>query len=294
MVGILEIPDAYLGGLPLLCALCGLGLVIGVLTGLFGVGGAFLITPMLNVLFGIDYQIAVGSSLCFTIGAGANGLARHARLKNVEVKSMVLLGVGGICGAWLGAILNEFLKSTFGEHDYTLVMHGLFVLVLTFTAWLIFRGSSADKHGLSLLQRVRLPPYIDLPGAELSHVSLIGMCLAGLSIGVMGGLLGIGGGVLFMPLLILVVGLGAHQAVGTSLGVVLFTSISGTIKYGLAGKVYLSIALALLVGSTIGIQVGASLCQKLPATKLRRYFSALVLLVVILLAVELARHLLPH
>lgn len=291
MVEIFAIPDAYLGGLPLLCALCGLGLVIGVLTGLFGVGGAFLITPMLNVLFGIDYQIAVGSSLCFTIGAGANGLARHARLKNVEVKSMVILGGGGVCGAWLGAVLNGFLKSTFGAHDYTLVMHGLFILVLTLTAWLIFRGASAGKRRLSLLQRVRLPPYIDLPGAELSRVSLVGMCLAGLSIGVMKGLLGIGGGVLFMPVLILVVGLRPHQAVGTSLGVVLFSSISGTIKYGVAEKVYLSIALALLVGSTIGIQVGAWLCQKLPGTKLRRYFAALVLAVVAMLAVAMVEDL---
>jgi len=291
MAEIIAIPDAYLGGVPLLCALCGLGLVIGVLTGLFGVGGAFLITPMLNILFGIDYQIAVGSSLCFTIGAGANGLARHARLRNVEFKSMMILGGGGVCGAWLGAVLNGFLESAFGKHDYTLVMHGLFILVLTLTAWLIFRGASAGKRRLSLLQRVRLPPHIDLPGAQLSRVSLVGMCLAGLSIGVMKGLLGIGGGVLFMPLLIVVVGLRPHQAVGTSLGVVLFSSISGTIEYGLTEKVYLSVALALLVGSTIGIQIGAWLCQKLPATKLRRYFAALVLAVVALLAVAMVEDL---
>lgn len=286
MTGLSE-AAAYIHG-PALCAgLAGLGLFVGVLTGLFGVGGAFLITPLLNLLFGIDYQVAVASSLCYTIGAGTSATARHARLGNVEIKSMLILAGGGICGALLGADLNHTIAGALGKEQFTAVMDGIFIAVLLLTAWLIFRGRAEKQIRLSLLQRLPLPPHILLPSAGLEHVSLFGMCAAGLLIGSIGGLIGIGGGVLFMPLLIFAVGLRPHQAVGTSLGVVLFSSIAGTVKYAGHGKVNLWVALALLAGSTIGVQLGVSICQRLQATRLRRWFSLLVLLVAGILLVRL-------
>ncbi len=292
LMELLNLPDAYLSGPALLCGLAGLGLVAGVLSGLFGVGGAFLITPLLAAMFGIPYPYAIGSGLCYAIGVGATGFARHHRLKNVEIKSMVILGLGGVIGAVLGAMLNEFLQARLGKHHYDLTMDALFICMLTLSGWLVFRGKGVDKRGLSVLQRVPLPPYVDLPDANLVHVSLIGMFASGLSIGVLKGLMGIGGGVMFMPLLILMVGLTPHQAVGTSLGVVLFSSISGTIKYGLAGTCSLGIALVLLVGSTVGVQIGAWWCQKIRGIRLRRYFAILVFTVAIVIAFKFARGLL--
>jgi len=285
--------QARLQGLPLLPALMVLGLAVGVLTGLFGVGGAFLITPLLRVVFGIPYSLAIGSSLCYTIGAGSSGAARHMRLRNFEPRGVVILGLAGVFGALLGAKLNRYLNLSQGERGYTLTINGFFIVVLLATAWLIGRNPKQERTGRSVLQRLPLPPRIDLPRAGLTRVSLPGMLLIGLFVGVMNGLMGIGGGVLFMPMLILVVGLTPHQAVGTSLGVVLFSSTSGTISYALDGKVNLCIVMSLLVGSVVGIQFGARLCHRLHAARLRRWFAVVVLCVVAALlvhsAVKLAR-----
>ena len=287
---VLELPSAYLGGAALLAALAALGTVIGVLTGLFGVGGGFLITPLLIVLLGIDESLAVGSSLCFIIGTAAAGLRRHMRLKNVEPKSMLILSVGAIGGTVLGAMLHEFLRSALAEGalDFKEMMRILFVVLLVGTAWLVYRGPARHESGKSLLQRLRGWPRVDLPAAGLRDVSLIGLCLVGGLIGVSTGLLGIGGGVLFMPMLLLVVGLRAHQAVGTSLGVVLFSSITGTVEHGVAGNVNLVAAMALLVGSTLGVQLGAWLCAELHATRIRRYFAIIVFLAAVMVAADLA------
>jgi len=291
MTGLFDAPAAYLGGVGLFLSLAGLGLGIGVLTGLFGVGGGFLITPLLNVLLGIPYDVAVGSSLSLTIGTGASGYRRHLRLGNVEEKTMLILAGGAVCGMALGAMLNEFVRRDLGVRDFTLIMHGLFIAILLLTALLVFRGPAGGPVGRSLLQRVGVGPRIDLPGAGLAGVSLPGMCAAGLVVGAVGGMMGIGGGVLYMPVLLLAVGLSVRQSVGTSLGVVTFGSVAGTVAYCLQGKASLLVVVALLSGSTLGAQTGAYLCQRLHATRIRRYFSLLVVVVVVLLIVDFIRKL---
>lgn len=287
----LELPaDAYLSGAALLCALAAMGAVIGVLTGLFGVGGAFLITPMMIVLLGIDESLAVGTSLCFVIGTAAAGYRRHARLKNVEPRSVLILSAGAVAGTVLGTLLHQFLRSALAEGalDFKVLMRALFVVLLMATAWLVYRGPGRHGSGRSLLQRLPGWPRVDLPAAGVRDVSLAGLCLVGVSVGVLKGLLGLGGGVLFMPLLLLAVGLGAHQAVGTSLGVVLFSSIAGTMQHGMLGNVSLVVAMALLVGSSPGVQFGAWLCQSLHAARIRRYFAVIVFLAVVVVAADLA------
>ena len=278
--------DAYLQGPALLAALAGLGLVVGILTGMFGVGGGFLITPLLRVAFGVPYPLAIGSGLCYMIGVSSSGAARHARLRNVEPRSMLVLAATSMVGAVLGAVLNRFADQALGQLNYTLTMHALFIVMLLATAVMIGGGTAAEHSVKSLLQRLRLPPYIDLRGAGLLRVSVPGLCAVGLSVGVVKGMMGVGGGVLFVPLLILVVGLAPHQAVGTSLGVVLFSSAAGAVKYGLDGNVNMWIVMALMVSSVFGVQVGAWICQKLHAHRLRRYFAILVLLVVVALACD--------
>lgn len=291
-MGGLESVSEHLSGLPLAAALAGLGLVVGVLTGLFGVGGAFLVTPLLKVLFGIDYRVAVASGLCFTIGSSAAGASRHLRLQNVEWRSTGLMAIGAVTGAVGGACLNDLLEHRFGTGEsetYTLIMDGLYIVLLAATAAMLLRPSATERTGPSLLQRVRLGPRIDLRSAELVGVSIAGVVAVGLIIGLMKGLMGIGGGIFLMPLLVLVVGLRPHLAVGTSLGVVVFSSIAGTVKYGLAGDVNLWVAMALLVGSTVGIQIGAWVCSKIGGRRLTRYFVILVLAVVAMLLVDLVR-----
>ncbi|MHC4294639.1 MAG: sulfite exporter TauE/SafE family protein [Planctomycetota bacterium] len=284
--------QAHVQGAALLLSLVGFGFIVGTLTGLFGVGGAFLITPLLNAVFGIPYPLAIGSSLSYTIGVSSSGMVRHIRLGNFELRSTLILAGTSMIGAVLGATLNRYLQGELGPNRYTLTMDVLFFALLVLTAFMVGRSNNEHRSSKHLLQRLPLPPRIDLPGAELTRVSIPGLCLVGIMVGVMKGMMGIGGGVLFVPLLILVVGLSAHQAVGTSLGVVLFSSIAGAIKYGLDGNVNLWIVMALLVSSVFGVQLGAWICHHLHAPKLRRYFAVLVLLVATALAVRIGRALL--
>ncbi len=286
MIGLFSIPDSYLPAWMLPMALTGLGLAVGILTGLFGVGGGFMIVPILSELFGINPLVTVGSSLSFMMGTSAAGVARHLRLRNVEPKSMLILGGSAVCGVLLGKMAATQCQGAVGVESFRAVQRAMFIIVLSLTAWLVLRGASKRRTGPTLLQRLPLGPKVDLPHAALKGISLPGLCAIGLGIGVLTGVLGIGGGVLFVPLLILVVGLGARQAIGTSLGVVMFGSLAGTIAYGLDGKVSLLVAMSLLVGSAFGVLIGAHFCQRLHETRLRRFFAILVMLMVVWLVAK--------
>ncbi len=285
-----QLPDAALDGPGLLVALSGLGLAIGVLTGIFGVGGGFLVVPMLMVLYGIEESIAVGTSICFVIGTSAAGARRHMRVGNYESRTVFLLAGGAVCGALLGTQLHLALKAALAGNEvinFQAAMRCLYLPLLLTTAWLVFRGASEREGGKSLLQRLPLGPRTTLAGGMLAGVSLPGLLAVGLGVGVLTGLLGIGGGVLFMPILLLVVGLSVHHAVGTSLGVVLFSAPAAAVRYGAAGSVSLSTALALLVTSTLGVQLGGWICDRLHASSLQRYFALIVLAAAIVVATDL-------
>ncbi|MHC4562151.1 MAG: sulfite exporter TauE/SafE family protein [Planctomycetota bacterium] len=284
--------EAALTGWSLLAALAGLGLIVGILTGLFGVGGGFMIVPLLNVLLGIPYQLAVGSSLSFIVGTSAGGLARHRRSGNVEARAVVLLGAGSIFGAIGGDALQDVMRASLGEH-FTNVMHGLFVVLLVAVARLISRERPGHHSGLSPLQRFPIGPRATLPRASLPNVSATGLIGLGACVGVVTGVMGVGGGVLIVPALVAVVGLAPHLAVGTSLGVILLGASAGVIKKGLGeGKVSLALAMALLIGSSIGVQIGAAICDRLHAQRLRQTFAMLVYMVAVLVAAQLCRGLL--
>ena len=245
----------------------------------------------LNVLLGVPYPLAVGSDLCAIIATSSSGVSRHVRLRNFEARSMLLLAVTSMVAAYYGAVLCQNLKNLCGQ-SFTSLMHGMFIAVLLLTAWVVRRSPGRTKEGRSPLQRLPLPPYIDLPSAGLPRVSVPGLCLVGGVIGVLKGLMGIGGGVLFMPMLVGLVGLSPHQAIGTSLGVVLLSSIAGTIRHGLNGNISLWIVGALMIGGTIGVQIGAWLSQRFHGERIRRYFGVLVLVVAAVIAVDLVRKLL--
>ena len=283
--------DAYLQGPLLFAALIGMGFLVGVMTGLFGVGGAFLLNPLLIVLMGIQETLAVGVSLSFTIGTGTAGMARHVRLKNVDIKAALLLSIGALPCVMLGKLLHEILRDGLGPTNFAVLFRMFYVLILLLTAWLVFRGPKGAEEGPSLLQRIGLGPRVDLANGRLKQISLPGLLLVGGSIGLIKGLLGIGGGVLFVPLLLVTVGLSIHLAVGTSLGVVVLSSIFGTILYGHSGDVNLLLVMVLLVGSAAGVQLGAWICHQLQAKSLQRYFGFVVLLAVVLVAVDIAKKL---
>ena len=286
--------QANLQGPALLVVLAGIGLVIGVLTGLFGVAGGFLLNPALIVLMGVQETLVVGSSMSFTIGTSAAGAARHWRSRNVDLRATLILVVGALLGVLLGQSAHLRVRDVLEPGRFGILFRALYIMLLLVIAWVVSRGSKRGDGGRSPLQRMPVAPNIALRHAGLPDVSLPGLALVGVAMGVMKGLLGIGGGVLLVPLLLVVVGFNMHMAVGTSLGVVLFSSILGAVLYGRAGHVNLLLVMTLLAGSTVGVQVGAWLCERLHAQKLRRYFACVVLLAVVLLAVDLARRLLYY
>ncbi len=279
--------QAHLQGPALPAALVGIGLLVGVLTGLFGVGGGFLIIPLLVVVMGLERTLVVGSSLSFTIGTAAAGAARHRRMKNVDLRTVILIACGALVGTVVGKYAHVGLKQHLGPGRFEITFDSLYLAMLVLIGWVVWRGHRRDGSGRSVLQRMRLGPRIDLPGANLASVSLTGLLGVGLIIGLMKGLLGIGGGVLFMPLLLIVVGLDAHKAVGTSLGVVVLTSIVGTALYGADGNVNLALVMVLLAGSTVGVQIGAWLCRRLHAGLIQRYFVVVVALAACLVIISL-------
>jgi len=267
-------------------ALLGVGLFIGTLAGLFGVGGGFLTVPILESMFGFNFTISVGSNLASSAGTSAVGSARHGKLGNLEPRTVLLLALGSIPGTLLGAEVHQWLSDTLGD-GFRQVMRGLFVVLLVVAAWLVWRGPKQTSHGKSPLQRLPIGPFIDLPRAGVMQVSLPGIIAMGLGVGILVGLMGVGGGVLFMPLLVMCVGMSVHQAVGTSLGVVLCSTIVAVIRYGFKGQVSLWIALSILSGSAVGVQFGSWLCDRLHARRLRRYFAILVLATAIMLVVKI-------
>ncbi|MBI5722655.1 MAG: sulfite exporter TauE/SafE family protein [Planctomycetes bacterium] len=286
MTGLFDLDvQAYIGGPALFAALAAVGFVVGILTGLFGVGGAFLINPLLNVLLGISYTLATGSSMSYTIGAGAAGWARHLRLGNVAPKTMLILAGGAVCGTLLGGDLHQHLKTAFGPDRFTLIMHGLFVVMLVVVAVLTVK-SPQEPTGWSLLQKIPVGPRITIRTASLRRISLPGLVAAGLLVGVFKGMLGIGGGVLFLPIMMLVVGLSMKQSVGTSLGVVLLSSVAGAIFYGSHGQANMWIIITLLAGSSFGVQIGVWLSGRLRVAKMKWMFALLVLATACMIAAD--------
>lgn len=266
-----------------------LGLSIGFLTGFFGVGGGFLTVPLLNIILGVPYEIAVGSDLSFIIGTSSSGFLRQATLGKVEYKTVGCIAGGSIAGAVVGDFIQDYLLFRVAggrQLMFNSIMHSMFVVLLVFTALIILKqpgkkqqpGKQAAKVGTPL-QRMKFGPTVDLDHDGLEGVNLSGLILIGFLVGILTGVMGIGGGVLMMPILLLLVGLPADKASGTSLGIVFLAATAGVVKKTLSAtpKVDLSITLALLVASVIGVQLGIHLVQNFDTSRFRRYFAVIVI-----------------
>lgn len=291
--------SSYLTGPVFFLSLAGLGFIIGILAGIFGVGGGFLLVPLMNILLGIPIELAAGSATCYIIGTSTTGVIKHFHKGNIEIKAALYISFGSMLGAVSGDMLQDGLVLLTGGNRsmFEQIMQGVFILLLLVIAWVISRESRYDEKSdirpLTFLQKMRLGPDIDLPRSEQIGVSVIGLFSIGFSGGILTGLLGVSGGVLFMPILVLGVGLAPHLAVGTSLAVVLVGSISAVIKKGLSvgaagsSKVSLPIAVALLAAGAVGVRIGIVISYRLHGERLKKYFSIIVLVAALMVAVKL-------
>ena len=272
-----------------------LGGGIGFLSGLFGVGGGFLLTPLLNIAFGVPMQIAIGSGLCQMIGTATTATLRHWKDSAVDVKLALIILGGMVGGVEVGAQLLEKLEHLGGvsvlgrdvEWVWLVPMCVFVVLLLIIGAGTLRESFSTHRKardggevvrrvGRGLFNRIPLPPRSRLAGTEGKPVPLIPVIYLGFCIGVMNGFLGLGGGVIVVPTLIYWVGCSTRVAVGTSLLLVVASAMAGTVSHALRDNVSLTLVVLLLTSSTIGAYLGAIVHHRVKTYRIRLYFSFVV------------------
>jgi uncharacterized membrane protein YfcA len=275
--------------------LLGIGGGIGFLSGLFGVGGGFLMTPLL-IFIGVPPAVAVATQSNQVVASSVSGVLAHWSRDNVDFKMGFVLLAGGVLGSTVGVGLFSLL-SHFGQVD--LVISLFYVFFLGFIGILMFiessrailrtrrRGGSSLKklhehnwvHGLPLKMRFRKSRlYISalMPGG------------IGFFVGILSAIMGVGGAFIMVPAMIYLLGMPTSVVVGTSLFQIIFVSANVTFLQAVQNQtVDLTLALALTVGGVIGAQIGGRLGAKLPGEQLRVLLAALILFVAIRLAWEL-------
>jgi len=287
-------------------ALALVGLLVGYVAGMFGVGGGFLLTPVLIYVFGVPAPIAVGSALCQKCGTSIASFLKYRALRRGEPRiDLIMLG-GSLIGVDAGTRLLAHLTGLGavrwgGGREIPiieLVLDVLFIVLLSGIAAYTFRDAWRARRTAPrgdrtipgwLVTRVRIPPYVDLPNVGLQRVSVPLLAYLGFALGAASGLMGIGGGVLFMPILLYGFGLSLRNAAGTGVLLLFVTVAVGTFEQALRGYVSLELALAILLGSSVGSQLGALTTHVLPNRVLRLAFSVLVALTVVMIAWDLSR-----
>jgi len=268
-------------------ALALLGSGVGLVAGMFGVGGGFLLIPLLHVVLNVPLPIAIGSALCQTIASSLGSFVRYRKLGHAENRLDLLLLGGSIPGVTLGAMILHALGNMgsfeIGGKSIPAVqlIVSLCFLVLFFsialTLWFRAPISSDDNIIPGPLTRIVLPPFVRFPVAQLPQVSAPMTCYLGLAMGTLSGLLGIGGGIVLMPIMLYGFGFSIRKAAGTGVMMTFLVAVFGTLQHARAGHVHLGLATILMLGSASAAQVGATLTQKLPPKVLRKGLALVII-----------------
>ena len=268
--------------------LAGVGFVVGLLGGFFGVGGGFLAGPMM-FLAGVPMNFVVGTDLAHMTGKSIVAARRHRVLGHVDIKLGLLMVLGTLPGIELGARIIEGLESS-GKIDLVvgLVYVVILVVIGSFTAWeslramQLVRTERMDVQDAlafqGVTQRVRLfrvPPLISLPGSGIAEISLWVVVGVSFLTGLLAGVLGVGGGFIRMPMMVYLIGVPTHVAVGTDLFEVVISAGYGTVTHALKGNVDILMALVMQTGAAIGAQIGATSTRFFAGPRIRLFFSIL-------------------
>jgi uncharacterized membrane protein YfcA len=274
-------------------AIFGLGGVVGLLSGIFGVGGGFLMTPLL-MMMGIPPTVAASSDSNQIVGASTSGTLAHFRLGNVDIKMGLLLLVGGIGGGSIGVQIIKILRQL-GNADFLISV--TYVLMLGFVGGYMFleslqamrKAKSRSSHDESVETPRRQSIYAKMIGSmpfqmdfqrSGIRLSLLMPLVLGVLVGILAAIMGVGGGFIMVPVMVYLLRMPMHVVVGTSLFQILFTCVNVTIMQATQNHtVDFVLALLLLIGSALGAQVGAKLGKKLGGEQLKILLASLVLIV---------------
>ena len=273
-----------------------LGGLTGLLSGLFGVGGGFLTTPLL-IFYGIPPTVAAASAASQVTGASVSGAIFHAKRGAVDYQMGAMMVGGGIVGTGIGALLFRLLEAI-GQIDVAIAI--LYVVVLG-SVGIKMAMESVPELLSDRFERLKRAPskrrhhplVASLPGRwrfykSGLYISPLAPVLLGMAIGTLTMLMGIGGGFLLVPLMLYGLGMSAAVVVGTSLFQILFTTIATTMMHALTtNAVDIVLAALLLVGSVSGAQIGAKFALDARPEFLRAVLAAIVLAVALRMAVTL-------
>jgi len=267
--------------------LLGLGGIVGILSGMFGVGGGFLMTPLLFFI-GIPPAVAVATEANQIVASSFSGVLAHFKRKTVDLKMGMVLLFGGLIGAALGVQLFAALKEM-GQVD--LLVKLCYVVFLGVIGGLMFfeslrairRSKRRKKHGL--VHALPLKTKFRTSGL---YISVIPPVLVGLFVGILAAIMGVGGGFIMVPAMIYLLGMPTKVVVGTSLFQIIFVTAFTTLLHATTNyTVDMALAVLLLVGGVIGAQIGTRIGLKLNAEQLRILLSIMVLAVCGKLAFDL-------
>jgi uncharacterized membrane protein YfcA len=280
--------------------LAGVGFLVGLLGGFFGVGGGFLAGPMM-FLAGVPMNFVVGTDLAHMTGKSIVAARRHRVLGHVDIKLGLLMVLGTIPGVEVGARIIERLEAS-GNID--MVVGVAYVVILlaigSFTAWesvralqLVGTEQMEAKDALAFsgitrrVHRFRLPPLISLPGSGIESISVWVILGVSFLTGLLAGVLGVGGGFIRMPMMIYLVGVPTHVAVGTDLFEIVISAGYGTITHALKGNVDVVMALVMGTGAVLGAQIGAVSTRFFAGPRIRLFFSFLPFIGAVLVILRL-------
>ncbi|MDB6123298.1 MAG: putative rane transporter protein [Pedosphaera sp.] len=282
-------------------ALIGVGFVVGLLGGFFGVGGSFLAGPALFG-FGVPMNFVVGTDLAHIVGKSIVAARKHRALGNIDLRLGGIMMFGTIGGVEMGAQLIQQLK----KNAYIDIVVGItFIVILlsisAFMAWESWRtlkmhrnkvarlgepliaeskkqDPSAFAHIAKKIQSFGLPPHISLPASGIERISFWSIIIVSFIGGFFSGFLGGGAGYIRMPSMIYLLGIPTHIAVGTDLFEIIISAGYGTFTHALKGNVDIFIALVMHTGAAIGAQIGATLTQYFAGPRIRLAFIPLPLI----------------
>ncbi|BBC74212.1 permease [Altererythrobacter sp. B11] len=262
-----------------------LGGITGLLSGIFGVGGGFLTTPLL-IFYGVPPTVAAASAATQVTGASVSGVLAQSRRQGVDYQLGAVSVVGGVIGAAIGALLFNLLESI-GQIDT--VISVLYVVLL---------GGIGSLMGREAIQELRIAKGSSRPRAAKRrhhplvaslpmrwrfyrsglYISPLAPLLLGVVVGMLTMLMGVGGGFIMVPAMLYILGMSANVVVGTSLFNVLFVTMASTMMHSLTTKaVDIVLAGLLLIGSVTGAQIGTRVAQMVKPEKLRLILAAIVL-----------------
>lgn len=276
----------------------GMGGLVGVLSGMFGVGGGFLMTPLL-IFAGIPPAVAVGTEAAQIVASSVSGGLAYWQRRAIDIRMGCVLLTGGIAGSIVGVWLFTLIRQI-GQVD--LLISSSYVLFLGIIGILMLRESVramvAARRGQSLSVKrpgqhswlLKLPPRIRFRQSKL-YISVVPPLLIGFVVGILSAIMGVGGGFIMVPAMIYLLRMPTNVVIGTSLFQIIFVTSSVTILHAVNNQsVDILLAVLLMVGGALGAQVGARLGQKLRGEELRALLAFIVLSVAAKLLHDLMRY----